>query len=514
MGSFLARHEKEVIGCLHGLDRLRLVGTLRMVANAEGLSFFLYKVGVLLRDFKAYAERVTERLKLASVGVMERAGRPVLYLPGTAADKEGRAREIAARDGIKEGPVCGFTCVEPCMGFEIRKDEDGMIRPRAGLRKCLHVYHYHVHPVLGWMHARLQTWFPFTITVCLNGREWLSRQLDRARVGYAKRENCFVRVSDVDRAQELLEGQLRTDWPRLLSGIARGLSPAHRSVFREFPLRYYWSAQETEWASDVMFRSPAALAGLYPGLVRHAMTMLDSPEVMRFLGGRALTGHFEGEATTKMRRRTEGVCVKHRVKKNWIKMYDKQGSVLRVETVINDTRDFKVYRTPEGRPRAKKSWQRLRKGVADLHRRAEVSQAANERYLESLAEAEHPDPLGELVRPLCRPTKDAAGRRARALNPLGEDAVLLKALGKGEFLLNGFRNRDLRAELYGQDPADPDQTKRRSAAVGRRLRLLRAHGLIKKVVGTTRYHLTERGRHIVAAIAAAQSASVSKLSAA
>lgn len=320
--------------------------------------------------------------------------------------------------------------------------------------------------------------------------------------------------SHVRRAQALLHEQLRTDWPRLLGGFACRLSPEHRKVFRKFPLRYYWSAQETEWATDVMFRSPEALARLYPGLVQHALTTQDSADVMRFLGGRSLTPHFEGEVMTKMRRRVEGVCVKHRVKRNWIKMYDKQGSILRVETVINDTRDFKVYRTPEGRPRVKPSWQRLRKGVADLHRRAEVSQRANDRYLEALAAAECPQPLRHLVRHVCQPTTDASGRRARALNPLGEDAELLRALGHGGFLLNGFRNRDLRAQLHGTDPSDPVQARRRSARVGRQLRLLRAHGLIKKVSHTTRYQLTTRGRQIVHAIAAAQAASVAKLTAA
>jgi hypothetical protein len=514
MNGFIVRHGEEITGRLDGFDRMRLVGTLRMVANAEGLSIFLHKVGVRLKEFGAYAEGVTQRLKAASLGVMERAGRPALYLPSAAANKEEAALAIAERDGITEGPVCAITCVEPCMAFEIRKGEDGMIAPRAGLRKCLHVYHYYLHPALGWMHARLQTWFPFTITVCLNGREWLSRLLTKAGVGYAKRENCFVHIADPERAQELLDSQLRTDWPKLLEEIARELNPAHAEEFRAYPLRRYWSAQETEWASDVVFRSPEALSALYPGLVRHAMTVFDSGEVMRFLGGRTLNGHFDGEVTTKLRRRVEGVCVKHRAKRNWIKMYDKQGSVLRVETVINDTRDFKAYRTPEGKPGVKKSWQRMRKGVADLHRRAEVSQKANERYLESLAAAERPDPLGELLGPLCRPTRDGVGRRARALNPLGEDAAVLRALAKGEFLLNGFRNRDLRRILDGEDPADPVQAKRRSAAIGRRLRLLRAHGLITKVTATTRYQLTAKGRQVVAAVAAAQDASIAKLAAA
>ena len=192
-------------------------------------------------------------------------------------------------------------------------------------------------------------------------------------------------------------------------------------------------------------------------------------------------------------------------------MYDKHPRVLRVETTINDTREFRVYRKPEGKARAKMGWQRLRKGVADLHRRAGVSQRANDRYLEALAAVEASRPLGELAGSICRPTTDQRGRRARALNPMGQDADLLRAVGRGEFALNGFRNRDIRDALYGPAGDDAPQMRRQSAAVSRRLRLLRAHGLIVKVQKSHRYQLTNRGGQLVAALAAAAAADANKL---
>src|SRR5216684_6054872 len=107
-------------------------------------------------------------------------------------------------------------------------------------------------------------------------------------------------------------------------------------------------------------------------------------------------------------------------------MYDKQGSVPRVETTINDPAGFKVWRRPEGKPRANPDWHGLRKGIADLHRRAAVSQAANERYLEAMASVENPTRLGELTSRLCQPAR-RDGRRARAMNPLGKtDAKLFE----------------------------------------------------------------------------------------
>jgi hypothetical protein len=161
-------------------------------------------------------------------------------------------------------------------------------------------------------------------------------------------------------------------------------------------------------------------------------------------------------------------------------MYDKQGSVLRIETTINDAAGFKSFRAAQGKPSTPKRWCRMRKGIADLHRLTEVSQAANERYLRALASVEDTRSIGELAGRLGRPIQHA-GRRVRALNPLAsDDAELLDAISRGEFLINGFRNRDLRLQLFAGTSLSPDERRRQSAAVSRKL-VLRAHGLVKKL---------------------------------
>jgi hypothetical protein len=169
-----------------------------------------------------------------------------------------------------------------------------------------------------------------------------------------------------------------------------------------------------------------------------------------------------------------------------------------------------MRRRSEGDPHGKLSWRRLRKGVADIPRRAQISQAANERYLQSLAAVETDASLGELTNPLCQPSS-WNGYRVRALNPWSpDDAKLLQAVQHGEFLLNGFRNRDLRTLLYG--PAStPDEQRRQSAAVTRQIRMLRAHGLIKKVATTHRYVLTVRGTITISALLTARQANPTKL---
>jgi hypothetical protein len=515
---FIARHRSDVVGVLRGFDRVRFRGTIRLIASVSGMRSWLSYLGVLHKDFGAFAEEITETLKKAAKSVAEEASRPLLYLGRSSQNKEAIAREIAARDGITEGLVCIVTSLEMGMGFDMRRNREGkrlelVCRPRP----CLHIYQYRIHPQVGWMNAGLQTWLPLTIKVCINGRRWLARQLDRAGVPYVQCDNCIVRVDDMERAQALLDEQLRTSWEPLLNGIAAELSPAHHSLFASFPLEYYWSADETEWATDVLFRSPDALQALYPGLIRHAMGAMGSLDVMRFLADRPLPRiHplFEGEVVTDLKSRPEGIRVKHRIGENTVKMYDKQRFALRVETTVNNARGIKVYRTPEGKPEAEMKWQRLRKGVSDLHRRTEVSDRANARYLDALAEADTDQPLGELAASICRPA-DLGGRRVRALNPIEpDDRRLLQAVNRGEFVLNGFRNGDVRTLLYDEPAADEIEEKRRSAAVSRKLRLLRAHGLIQKVPKSHRYHLTTRGRTIISAILDANAATPARLRAA
>jgi hypothetical protein len=517
MQTFLQRHASRVIGVLSGFDRVRFRGTLRQLAYSEGMMGFLSRASVLLKNFTEYVTGVTNEVREATERIASNAGRPLKYLSSSALEKEPIALQIAKADKIEQGLVCVLSCVEPCRSYEIHRNADTKhLELRNTLRKCLHYYFYYRHPRLGWFNARLQSWFPFDLRIVLNGREWLCQELDRLQLGYGRRDNCLIEVADARRAQRLLDRQLKTDWPDLLNSIARQVHPQRRRIVQCCPMDYYWSIDQSEWATDVMFRSPSELAEVYPRFVQHAMSSLSSRDVLRFLGRKLpATGiGFRGEVTGELRQRPEGVCVRHRVNDNSIKMYDKQGSVLRVETTINQPNDMKVFRPKEGDENGPKDWRELRKGVADTQRRAEVSQAANERYLESLAAASEPTILAEVSEPLCRATC-WKGKRVRALNPLsGEDARLLEAVNHGEFLLNGFRNRDLQRLLYSKSTEAVNEKRRRSAAVTRQIRLLRAHGLIRKIPRTHRYQVSDRGRVALTALLAARQADTAKLTAA
>jgi hypothetical protein len=314
---------------------------------------------------------------------------------------------------------------------------------------------------------------------------------------------------------------VHTQWPALLDRIAGALNPAHATILRHHPVSYYWSTFQSEWAIDLVFREATVLRRLYPRLLQHGMTTFGSTDVLRFLGRPTprgdVPGAFTGELTSDLKRREEGVRIKHRLNHNSVKLYDKAftpvGSVLRAETTIQDAGDFRVYRPSEGAPDGPYTWRKMRRGIADLYRRAEVSRKATERYVDALASVDDETTLGELLTRLATPTR-WHGRRVRALRPLTDDRALLETISRGEFTVNGVRNRDLQAVFFPTPAATRREARRRSAWVSRRLRLLRAHGLLRKVSHTHRYHITTTGRRVLTAILTALRATVRQLTAA
>ena len=512
MRSFIHRHASKIVGVLSGFDRLVFRGNVRPVAGPEGMFGFLCSRGVRLKEFGTYAEGISKRVKSAAEATLARLGRPpIKYLESSRTSKEDTALEIARRDKVSEGLICVLSSVEPCHTFFIyRNREAKKIELRTQVRKGLHLYFYMFDPVFGFMNARIQTWLPLRIQVCINGREWLARRLDEAGVWYDRRDNTFARVADLSRAQRLLSSQLKTDWTKHLTRLARILNPHHEDydLFGK-KLDYYWSVYQSEWATDLMFEAPDDLAAIYPGLVRHGIETFSSSDVMRFLG-KPVRSNFPGEIVSDFKNRPEGVRVKHSVDMNSVKIYDKQGSVLRVETTINEPRAFRTLRRAEGQLNGPKKRRYMRRGIADLQARARASEASNKRYLEALSAVEDPTLVGDLLRPLTRRVK-WNGRYVRALRWSEQDLGIVREVMRGENTINGFRNKDLQAHLFSTAARSPQERRKRSAHVTRVLRVLRAHRLIQKVPRSHRYRVTPRGQVVLAAALATQSVTLERL---
>jgi len=348
MDAFIQRHPQDVLGVVSGFDRMRFRGTLRSICYAEGVDRFLARVGVRCKDFKEGALGWSEQLIEQAREVAQEAGRPFAYVASSNEDKQAEAQRIARREGITKGLVCVLRCVESCQSFAIRREGQGGFRFRPEERRCLYRYYYYLDREFGLMHVRLATWLPFGIQVCLNGREYLARRMSKAGIGFEQRDNCFVWIVDLPRAQQMMQ-----------------------------------DLEERQW----------------------------------------------------------------------------------------------------------------------------------ERWLQALAVVDVPSPAHVLLEGVSRPvTKDQ--RPYRALRPGSQpEAAVFAAVLQGEFLLKGFTNRDLREQLEPRQSTDPQERRRASGRTTRRLRLLRAHGLIRKVSGTRYYRVTPKGQQIMTAALRLRDADVAKLAA-
>jgi len=496
MNGFIERHRNRILGVVSGFDRLLFRGTLRSISYLDGLKKFLNARSILLKDFAPFANRCTTQIVAHAEKIAEDAKRPYIYLYSPSIRKEDYARKIAQRDQIEQGLVCVLYAVEPCMSFDIHRNrEEKRLQLVSRQRKCRFFYFYFVDREFGLMHIRLQSWIPFEVQVCLNGHSYLAGEMQREGIPFEQRDNAFPFIGDIPRAQRLFDRLTTRNWPKMLSCLSRRVNPLLDGLLREV-FDYYWTIRQSEYATDVLFKDRSALHEVYPALCRHAMTHFGSRDVMRFLSG-SRGGKLANEVVSQMNERTEGVRIKHRVGENLIKMYDKGGRILRIETIVNNPRSFQVLRKIRRGGQSTLTWQKMRKGVSDTPRRAEISLAANVRYLEALSVVGEETPSHRILDPVSEPV-ESQGHAYRGLRPISpEESRLFEALMHGEHLLHGFTNRQLRAQLFRAPTTDPRQLRRRSAYVTRRLRLLRAHGLIRKVGRQRLYRITQRGHSVM-----------------
>jgi hypothetical protein len=273
MRKFVQRHQEQILGVLSGFDRMRFRGTLRLLQSEGGVATWLGRVGVAVKDFLSLAEGLTKRFCRQADRLAEKAGRKVKYLPGVV-DKEELVQQIRQKEGVAEnGLVAVLSTLEMGMSYNMfrRREDDFAVLKRAP-RKCKHYYFYWEDGRFGLTQVRLCSWFPFSVNVVLNGHEWLAQQMDAKGIDYVRRDNCFIDISDFDRAQKLADQQPKIKWMGQLDRVLRRVHPLHREVFRGAgALEYYWTSEQTEWATDVVFRDAETLSHLYQTLVRRGI---------------------------------------------------------------------------------------------------------------------------------------------------------------------------------------------------------------------------------------------------
>ena len=496
MDQFISKHADKLQGVLSCFDRVLFRGYLPFFSG-YAMASFLETRQVHRRDVKRFVLTHADRLKDHARQMAAREGRPYQYF-GERVKKEDRARQRAERDGITEGLVCVFATVEPCRTFSLRWRE-GSAYIQSARRKCLILYYYFMDRDFGLIHVRLQTWFPLQLQVYVNGHEWLARKLARHGMRYTKQDNAFLWVEDFARAQRFADRFVTLPWVEVLDCDARRVNPLLPDVLK--PMQSYWVTTQAEYATDLVFKSRQQLAEFFPRLLEHSTLYCSARDVLSFLG-RKWHGKFEGEVVTDQfdygfNGRVPGRRVKHRMKRNWLKMYDKAGWIVRVETVINDPEEFRVRRRVRRRGRRRTEWVPLRKSVAYLFRYREVAQQSNARYLNALAQVDDPTPGLRGLDAITTRKHRAGDRPVKAFNPVARpDYQLFVALMSGEHAVHGFANRDLRAKLTAQLRDDPKQ---QSAQISRLLHRLHVYGLIAKIPRSRRWRVTAFGHRVMGA---------------
>lgn len=484
------RYAKQIGGVLSCFDRMLITGTLPDICHAQAMSKQLYLKRVRVFDYaKRFADPLREELREHTEQLAKAAGLEIDFI-GSQHDfrKESRIQAIlqerpeSARN--QPGLVHIFSAMECCTAYKPWHDKTShktFLRPTQG--KCLHYYFYFIDAELGLCYLRVPTWAPFKLQFYCNGHNWLANQLQQHGIAYQQLDNTFAKIADWQRAQELADAFPVVRLHRALDEAAARYCP----VRRHFESGYHWSVSQLEYATDIAFKRQADLRPLYDSLVHTAIHAVKADSVATFLG-RKLHPHFKDEAGNDFHTRIMGTRIKHYMGPVALKMYDKAGLVLRLETTTNKVSFFKHYREVEHRNGCKEmKLAQVQKTIYSLGVLRELLSAANHRYLAFLSDLSDPSAGVRKVEKLSQTVRQQE-RTYPGFNLFDHDDLdLFVALGRGEWHISGFKNAALRRIL-------PNKS---GPQISRLLKRLRLHGLIKKTGRTYKYYLTKFGQEVL-----------------
>ena len=484
--SLTERYDDRIAGVLSCYDRVVITGTVPVICYAEGMTRFLHANGIRIFDYPQFAQTLRDRVRDRAAALALEAGLTIEHIAKSHISKEEVVARVLAQRGEHPGLVHIISAMEACDSYRPWHDKASgktFVRPDSG--KCLHYYFYFIDAALGLIYLRVPTWAPFRLQFYCNGHSWLARQLTAAGIGYSMADNAFVRVDDWPRAQQLADALSPDQLHRILDHYAALCCP----VCEVFGQSYHWSLMQVEYATDLVFRSTTTLGPLYDQLVRQSVLSVKAEQVASFLG-RQITPQLAQEIGSQFSTRIEGTCIKHRFGKSSVKMYDKCGIVLRIETTTNDVSFFKHHRKVEHRDGPPtRELAPVKKSIYSLIDLREILLGCNRRYLAHLSAL---DDFSAGVRALERLTKPRKidSRTVKGINFFEPgDSALLHALQNPRVNIAGVRRADLLSSLEMFSPN----------RLSRQLRRLLDVGVIKRVTGTYRYYLTKAGRAATAA---------------
>ena len=483
MQNFIERHNTKIKGVISCFDRIVLTGTIPGICYAQGMSSFLTTKNIRIFDFTKWADPLREDIRTNAEKVASDNDLEIDFIRKKNFRKEDKINNIIKQRGTHPGLVHIFSAMELCTAYKPwhdKKTHTTSLKTVPG--KCLHYYFYFITAELGLCYLRVPTWAPFRLQFYCNGHNLLASALNKKNIDFQMLDNVFVQIDDFDKAQKLADDISAKRIHRQLDGIVKQYCP----IVRHFANNYHWSFMQVEYATDIIFKQKSDLKLIYDEIIRTAIHSVKPENIATFLG-RKLHGGYQDEMGNNFNTRIEGTCIKHRMGPVAVKMYDKFGLVLRVETVTNNVSFFKHRRRVEHRDG---TWEMtdapLKKSIYSLPVLVELMKASNRRYLEFISAIDDPSGGIKDLNKISRSLKED-DRSYRGFNLFDdEDLVLFSAIIRGEFNISGFSNKSLRKVIKDK----------RGHQISRLLKRLRKHGLIKKIANTYKYYLTALGRRV------------------
>ena len=499
--NIIDKFNENINGVLQTFDRMIVNGYILQLCNYRQFLYYLIQNNVKLKEFDKFALEQTNLLCSHIDDYIKDNNVELQYLNSGKIDKHELAYSAFLKDTSKTGLVSAFSAVELCKTMTVKPNrESKKLEIISKPTKCKHYYLYFNDEEFGWMFLKIQTWFPYNVQIYINGREYLSKLLDKNNIKYEMYNNSFSYLEDFNKAQELANNILNKKLSDSFDGIARKINNLLPNIENIFHHSYYWCIDQCEFATDINFKSRKDLSNIYKTLVETAYFTFSSQDIYSFFGRRIDKIHTftKGEIVSDLRHRYQGYRIKFQINNNQIKMYDK-GNNLRIEVTIDNPRDFKVLKSTAdestGEITNDKKWLPMGKSVANLYRYVEISKSIITRYLNALPEIDtNKVPLKELEK--VSSSKDVKGRKYTPFNILNPDTLkLFIAISDGAYIINGFNNKLVREKLFVDNTSKKNINK-----TTRLISKLRGHGIIRKVPRKNRYHLTKNGRNIINSI--------------
>lgn len=481
------RYKDQVAGVISCFDRVIIQGTLPGWCFDKGMTSFLYMNKIKIFDYPQFAQSLREKIRINAQHIADTNGIEIEFIRKVNSfRKEARIKEILKKRGSHPGIVHIFSAMEACTSYKPwhdKKTQKTFLKYDSG--KCRNGYFYFIDAELGLCYLRVPTWCPFRLQFYFNGHNWLASSLNKSDISYVLEENAFLSLSDFEFAQAHADTIRVRNLHKALDMFAQRYCP----IFKEYGLSYHWSIMQVEYATDIIFKKQSDLKPLYDSLIRTAIHSVKPENIASFLG-RKLHLNYQGEVGNNFNTRIQGTRIRHQIGASAIKMYDKFGAILRIETTTNNISEFKHYR--EVQSRSGESLNKIapmKKSIYSLIDLVALLKASNRRYLEFISTFDDHTHGVKNLEKVSR-TVDYNDRPYRGFNFYSDDDLkLFEVLARGEFNINGFKNKSLRQYI----------TEKSSGAISRILKRLHLHGIIRKAGKTSKYYLTKLGKAIITA---------------